>query len=168
MEIFENFGIDWTLTLAQIINFLIIFYILKRYLYRPIFNMLEKRKDAIKEGIKNAEEGKIELERALEKEAKIIKEAQNKAQAIIQDAKNNAQEQAKEIEERAKNQADRMIADAKIQIEIEVKKAEQLLNKHVSDLSIKLLRKSLPKIISNKEQSEIISKAIKEFEKQPN
>ena len=64
--------------------------------------------------------------------------------------------------------ADRIIEDAKIQIDLEIKKAEQLLNKHVSDLSVKILKKSLPKIISDKEQAEIVTKAIKEFEKKVN
>ena len=168
MEILKNFGIEWTLTLAQIINFLIIFYILKQYLYRPIFNVLKKRQDAIKEGVKKAEESKKELEQALEKEKEIIKEAKETAKEIIQEAHEQAQELSIEADEKAKQMTNRMINDAKIQIDLETKKAEAILSKHVSELSVKLLKKSLSNIISDKEQADIISKAVRELGKKPN
>jgi F-type H+-transporting ATPase subunit b len=58
MEILKTFGFDPILLGAQIINFLIIFYLLKRFLYKPVLGMLKTREDKIKEGIKQAEEAR--------------------------------------------------------------------------------------------------------------
>ena len=58
MEIINNFGLDPLLLGAQIVNFLIIFFILKRFAYKPVLDILKKREDSIKEGLRQAEEGK--------------------------------------------------------------------------------------------------------------
>ncbi|MBI3685123.1 hypothetical protein HY250_01845 [Candidatus Azambacteria bacterium] len=42
MELFQKFGIDWRLLVMQIINFAILLFILKRYLYKPVMDMLER------------------------------------------------------------------------------------------------------------------------------
>ncbi|SRR6266403_3294614 len=165
MDVLHNFDIEWQLLLAQIINFLIIFYLLKRFLYKPIFAVLKKRADAIKEGIEKAEEGKKALDQALLKEKKIIKEAQDTARKIIADAREQSTTLAKEIEDRAKKQTDRMIEEAKVQIAREAKSAEQQLNKHVAELSIEMLKKSLGSVFGEKEQSEVVSKAVKTLQK---
>ena len=56
MEIIKNFGVEPVLLVAQIINFLIILFILKKFLYKPVLDTLKKREDSIKEGLKQAEE----------------------------------------------------------------------------------------------------------------
>jgi len=165
MDVLHNFGVEWQLLLAQVINFLVIFYLLKRFLYKPLFNLLKKRADAIKEGVKQAEEGKKALDEALVKEKKLIKEAQDTARKIIADAREHGTQLAKEIEDRAKKQTDRMIEEAKVQIAREAKLAEQQLNKHVAEISIEMLKKSLGSVFGEKEQSEIVSKAVKTLQK---
>lgn len=165
MDVLHNFGVEWQLLLAQIVNFLIIFYLLKRFLYKPLFNLLKKRETAIKEGLSKADESKKALEEALEKEKKIIKDAHDTAKKIVQEAKEQAEVVAKEIEEKAKKQADNMIANAKIQIEMEARTAEKELEKHVSELSIALLKKSLDHVFTDKEQAEVVKKATKEIKR---
>ena len=168
MDVLHNFGVEWQLLLAQIINFLIIFYLLKRFLYKPIFTLLKKREDTIKEGMEKAEEGKKALVDAQKKEKKLIKEAQDTAKKIIQDAREQGKTVAKEIEEKAKKQANRMLEEAQTQIEQETKLAEQKLNKHISQIAVDILKKSLDDVFSTKEQTEIVSKAAKDLQKQTN
>ena len=75
MEILKNLGFDPVMLAAQIVNFLIILYLLKRFLYKPILEMLKKREDSIKEGLKQAEEARITLEKTLQEEKKILSKA---------------------------------------------------------------------------------------------
>ena len=42
-ELFSKLGIDWKLLIAQIINFLVLLFVLYKFAYRPILSMLEKR-----------------------------------------------------------------------------------------------------------------------------
>lgn len=168
MEIFEKFGLNPMLVAAEIVNFLIILYVLKRFLYKPVFNILKKRQDAIKEGLEKAEEGKKALEHAEAEEKKVLKKANETASQIVKDAREQAATIIKEAQDKAKNETSRMIADAKVQIEIERKQTESKILKDVSRLSVELLRKSLSKILTDKEQDEVVKRAITVLQKQSN
>lgn len=165
MEIFGTFGIEPSLILAQIVNFLVILYILKRFLYKPLFTILKKREDLVKESVQKADESNKALENAQEEERKIIAKAQETAKQIISEAKEQANDIVKRAEDNAKNQSDKMINDAKVQINLETQKAESELNKYVSQLSLEMLKKSLENVFTEKEQKEIVAKATKEMQK---
>ena len=87
MEILENFGVNPILLAAQIVNFLIIFFVLKKFLYKPILELLKKRQIMIKEGISQAEESRIKLEKVIIEEKNILRQAQLAAKKVIEDAK---------------------------------------------------------------------------------
>lgn len=168
MEIFEIFGLNWILILAQIVNFLVILYILKRFLYKPLFNVLEKRQQLAKEAVEKADESSKVLEKAQAEEKEVIKKAQTTAAQIITDAKEQSAEMLKKAEENAQKQTDKMIADAKSQIAQETQQAQAHLNNYVAKLSVELLKKSLANVFTEKEQAEIVERAVKEMQKRPN
>src|SRR3989344_8342526 len=99
MEIIKNFGVDPVLLVAQIVNFLVILFILKKYLYKPILDILNKRQNAVEEGIRNAEDARIKLEKAVIEEKNILKEAQAAAKKIIEDARDDAITSVKKVQE---------------------------------------------------------------------
>ncbi len=165
MEIFTKFGFDPVMLGAQIINFLIIFYILKRFLYKPILEMLKKRKDAIEKGVKDAEEGRLTLEKALEEEKKILRKAQEQSKKIIDDAASQAILIANDIGQNSRKQAEKILDDAKTQIQQETKEAEKRLSQDVSKLSIEFLSTSLKEIFGEKEEKLIIKKTLKQLKK---
>lgn len=168
MELIEHFGIDPILIAAQIVNFLIIFYVLKRFLYKPLFKTFKKREALIKESIEKAEEARKALEQAQKEEKDVIRKAQVTAKQIIADAKEQSETLIKNAEEAAKKQSQQIIADAKETIERETKQAEQRLSQHVSKLAVDMLEKSLTNVFTEKEQSEIVSKAVKSLDKKVN
>lgn len=161
MEILKTFGFDPILLGAQIINFLIIFYLLKRFLYKPVLGMLKTREDKIKEGIKQAEEARLTLEKTLDEEKKIFAKAHDEAKALVADAKIQALEVSKEVEENTKKQAEKILLDAKAQIEQDSKRMEQELGVKISVLAKEMLEKSLQGVIGEKEQKQIVEKAVK-------
>ncbi|MDO8621293.1 MAG: F0F1 ATP synthase subunit B [Candidatus Levybacteria bacterium] len=163
MEIIKNFGLDPVFLAAQVINFLIILYVLKRFLYKPILELLKKREDAIKEGVRKNEEVRILLEKASSEEKAVLKRAEAYAKKIIDDAKSHATETAKEIEEISKKQTEKIFADASLQIKKEAIETEKRLTLTVSKVAIEFLKKSLEQLFSEKEQKEILKKALKEM-----
>lgn len=165
MEIFETFGLDPIIIIAQIVNFLIILYILKRFAYKPIFKIFKDREALIKDSIKKSEEATKALEKAQTQEKELMKKARETQTELLKDAKESATEIIKKAEEEARKQTQQLLADAKEQIELDTKKAQQELNKHVSELSIELLKKSLSNVFSDKEQSAVVSKAVKDLKK---
>jgi len=165
MEIFKEFGFDPVMLGAQIVNFLIIFYILKRFLYKPVLEVLKKRKDDIEKGVKDAEEGRLTLEKALEEEKKILRKAQEQTKKIIDDASNQAILIANDIEQNSRKQAEKILTDAKTQIVQETKEAEKRLSQDISKLSIEFLNTSLKEIFGEKEEKLIIEKTLKRLKK---
>ena len=165
MEILKTFGVDPYLLGAQIVNFLIIFYLLKRFLYKPVLGMLKTRQDKIKEGIKQAEEARLLLEKTVEDEKKIFAKAHDEAKSLITDAKAQAIEVSREVEENTKKQAEKILLDARAQIEQDAKRMEQELGEKISVLAEKMLEKSLQGVFGEKEQKQIVSNALKNIKK---
>ena len=165
MEILKTFGFDPIMLGAQIINFLIIFYLLKRFLYKPVLGMLKTREDKIKEGIKQAEEARLTLEKTLEEEKKIFAKAHEESKLLIADAKTQALEVSKEIEENTKKQAEKILLDARAQIEQDAKRMEQELGAKISVLAEEMLEKSLEGVFGEKEQKNILDKALRNIKK---
>lgn len=165
MEIVKNFGLDPFLFGAQVVNFLIILYLLKRFLYKPILDTLKKRENEIKEGIKQAEDARILLEKTEEREKQILKKAQESAKQTINEAKSEALVLAQKIEEDSKKQAEKILSQAREQIALEAKEAEKKLTSKIGALSVDLLQASLKEIFSEKEQKEVLEKAVKQLGK---
>jgi len=163
MELLNNFGFDPVLLIAQVVNFLIILFVLKKFLYKPVLKMLKDRRESVAQGLKQAEEGKKLLENADIKEREILKKARFVANQIIDDAKTQATQEAKAIEESAKVQASRIIEDANRQIELSEKETEKKLATYVSKLAIELITKSSKQLFPEREQKVVVQNALRKL-----
>src|SRR3989338_3520624 len=101
MEIFNQFGVRLDLLAAQIVNFLLLLFILKRFLYKPILKVLQIRQQKIKDSLKNAAEIEKRLNAIAEEREKKLHEAGDAAQKIIDHAAKNADQIIKEARESA-------------------------------------------------------------------
>lgn len=165
MELLQNFGVEPIFLVAQIVNFLIIFYLLKRYAYKPVLTLLKKRQDTITQGLADAEKARILLEEAEEKEKKMLQKAQSEARRMQDDAKKHAEDLLKKMEDTTREKADRMLKDAKEQIEIETKEAEKRIEQKTAEIAVAMLEKSLSGIFDPKEHKDAISHAVKQIKK---
>lgn len=163
MESLKQFGLDPILLGAQIVNFLIIFFILRKYLYKPVLTILKKRQDVIEEGIKKAEESRLLYEKATQKEKEILKQAQLEAKKIIDEAKKQHDEILKQTQLDTKKQTESMLQEAKAQIAYETRETEKRLATHISELTVMFLQKSLSGFFTEKEQGSIIKNAIRKM-----
>ncbi len=165
MDIIKNFGVNPILLAAQIINFLIILFILKKFLYKPILELLKKRQTTIEEGIKQADESRIKLEKVVIEEKNILRNAQLHAKKIIEETKQKSVELTKQMSDDAKKQTEKILKDAKEQILRESLEAEKRLALQTSKLAITFLEKTLGEFFSVKEQKEVIENALKKIKK---
>lgn len=164
MELIKNFGLDLVLLAAQIVNFLIILYILRKFLYKPVLKILEKRKLLIKEGLDKTEEVRIRLEETIEKEKRILKTAQEQAKIILEETKKESLELHKIAEEETKIKVDSMLFLAREQISFETKEAEKRLTLQVSRLAIDFLQKAIQDLFSKKDQELVMKNVLKKFD----
>lgn len=165
MEIVKNFGLNPVLLGAQIINFLIVFFLLKKLLYKPIIDVLQKRQTTIKEGLKQAENARIKLEKVVIEEKNILRQAQLQSRKIIEDAKQESVAIIRRMNEDAKKQTEKLFNDTKELIVRESAEAEKRLAVNTSKLAVTFLEKALREFFSSKEQEEVISNALKKIKK---
>jgi len=99
--------------LAQAINFSIVFFLLWRFAYRPIFAMLEARRQKIAEGLANAEKIKAELARTEAERKRILAQAGDVANQMIEEGR-NAAARVREVEtQKAIAAAEQIMAKAR-------------------------------------------------------
>lgn len=168
MELVKEFGINPLLLGAQVVNFLIILFILKRYAYKPVMQLLKNRESSIKEGLEKAEEATRRLERALEKEKEMLHKAQKQTSEMMDQAKTQAKEMIHEAEQKARERTEKMIQEAQLQIQQEAQKTQKVLSQYVSKLAVEFLQKSVEDLFSDKNQDEVISKAVRELKRKTN
>lgn len=165
MEIIKNFGLNPVLLGAQVFNFLIILFLLKKFLYKPVFDLLKKRQNTIAEGLKQAEDARIKLEKVVIEEKHILNQAQLQSRKIIEDAKLESVEIAKRVNEETKKQTEKLLSETKRQIARESVEAEKRLAVKTSKIAALMLEKALKKFFSPEDQKKIIYHALKKIKK---
>jgi F-type H+-transporting ATPase subunit b len=120
----EKLGINWGLLIAQIFNVVLLFWLLTRYLYRPVLNMLNERTRRIQDSLKETEQVKEQLARANEDYDAKLAQARQEAAAILAQAQERAKVQEAEIIAQARQEADRIRSDARDQA---VQERDQLM-----------------------------------------
>ena len=119
-ELFEQLGVDWKLLAAQSANFLIVLVILRLTVYKPLLDLLEKRRFKIEEGIKNSELAKTKLEESEKIKAIKIAEADKESLKIIDDTKIIAKDLEEKMLDSAKKKGEEIILAAKERGEEEI------------------------------------------------
>lgn len=161
MEILNQFGVQPVLLAAQIVNFLILLFILKKLLYKPILKVLEDRKKRIEDSLKNAEEIERRLAETEKQAEKIMAKALAEGQKIL-DQTNQA---AAQIREQANQEAAEIIkratADGEKLVELQQDMLMRKVREHVGSLVTLILEKVTGKKITLKDQREIIEKEVK-------
>lgn len=147
MEILEQIGIDGKLLLAQAVNFLILLFLLHRFVYRPMLSFLEKRSERIEKGLRDAEEAGKRLSEAAKDEEKILNKAREEANRIVADARESAERRGRELVEEFGKKAERIVAEAEERATEEREKLFREAKGEIADLVLatteKVLREKL-------------------------
>ena len=86
-ETLQMLGIQWPKLIAQFINFAIVMFILWRWAYKPVFAILEARRQKIAEGVANADQIKAELAKTEADRREILAKAGDQANKLIEEAR---------------------------------------------------------------------------------
>lgn len=132
----EKLGIDVNWFISQLINFAILLLVLQRFLYKPMLDMLEKRKERIRESMDYAERVKKEAERAEVDYQQKIDESRREAQAIISQATQQAERAREDVLAKAREEARELKNKALTDVEYERKRVMADLRDEVADLAI--------------------------------
>ncbi len=164
MDIFNLLGLEPKLFIAQIVNFAVLFFLLKIFLYKPVLQILEERSRRIKQGLDDAENAKKTLANADNEKIGILKTAKIDADKILENTKLSAENIKQKTAEDAKKQAADIIDSAKKQAKEEFEKANRQVGEISADLSKKIVSKILSEIFTEEEKSKVLLKAVEKIE----
>ena len=141
-------------------NLLILFLLLKKFLFKPVNNILQKRHDEVDAMYSEASKNSEEAKKMREEYTKKLIDSKNEAEEIIKTAARKAILKEEEIISEAQGEANKIIKRAKAQIENERNSAFAELRSDVSELSVMIASKVLEKDIKESDHKEIIDKFI--------
>src|SRR5699024_1528629 len=148
--------------LVQLFFFLLLLFLLKKYAWGPLINMMQKREEYVATEIEASEKSCAESEKASQETAERMKQTKQEAQQINEDAKSAGTKQERAIIEAAYKEAERIKQSAQEEIEREKEKAINALQDKVASLSVLIASKVIEKEISEQDQEKLIHDYIKE------
>ena len=160
MQPSEIISVNLWQILVSLLNLVILFLIIKKFLYQPVKNVLKSRQDKIDEQNNKASEYLSDAERTkAELEAK-LNDAENQADNILNEATVNAQRRKEKILDEARDEADAIIRQAKTNAELEMKKAESDIKTQIVDVSFELSKKIIEREIKEEDHHNLIDSFI--------
>ena len=149
-----GFGlILWTL-----LAFLIVFFILKKFAWKPILSSLKEREDGIADAISTADKVKAEMAQLKSDNEALLVKAREERAAMVKEAKETADTMLANAKEKAKAEYDRIVADAQQAIQQQKNAALVDVKNQAGRLVIEVAEKVLRRELANKgEQEKYIS-----------
>ncbi len=154
-------GISPGAFIIQLLTFLIVFALLKKYAFKPIVRLLEERRKVIDEGVKAGQEMAKEREKLEDDVAKVMRDTRIEADHIIATGHKEAREIIREAEKNAQRKVDSMMTDAEERIAEESEQARKKLEKEIVGLVSEATEAIVGEKVDTKKDAEIIEKALK-------
>lgn len=132
----------WNL-LFTVINVLVLYLLMKKFLIKPITNIMKQREELINSGLEEARINQEEATKLKEASAKELEEAHIEARDIIVSAKNRANEEKARTVTEAKSEAERLLEKAQEDIKAEKGKAKVEAEEEITQLALLATKKIL-------------------------
>ena len=146
--------------IAQILNFLVLVFVLAKFVYKPVLGIMEERKNKIASDLETAEKAKNDAEAVKAEYAAKLADARQEAQAIIENARKTAQAAHDKIMADTKVEQEQYVAAQKEIIATEKKKAMDEVRAQVISLSMIAAGKIVEQKLNSKEDKKMASKIV--------
>jgi F-type H+-transporting ATPase subunit b len=155
----ETFGWDPRLFFAQVISFIIVALLLKRFAYKPILGVLEQRRQQIAQAHLNAEKVKQQLAEAEQRYSEILAKANAEAQKVIEEARTSAGHLADRKQQEAIAAAEQILVKAREASAIEHERTMTQLKRELGRLVVETTSKVSGKILTPDDQRRLQEEA---------
>lgn len=158
---FQEFvSMDVVTLIAQLVNLLILYKLVKHFLFKPVQNVLAKRQAEVDTLYSEANEANASAKALREDYEKHLAQAKQEASEIIKSATQNAQTQSDEIVTDAQKKAASIISKANAEIEQDKKKTINEIKNDISGIAMDIATKVVGREISEKDHEKLIEEFI--------
>lgn len=155
-------GIDWKMLVFQLVSFVILVWLLNKFVYPHLIKAVDKRYAEIEAGSKAAQEAKEQANKAQADIERLMKQARLEASDIVLTAKEEATAAIETAEAKSKARAEHIIAQAHAQLEKDVVAAKKILHNETLALVAQATETIVGKTVTAKVDESIIAAAVKE------
>jgi F-type H+-transporting ATPase subunit b len=152
------------LMIWTIVCFLLTLFVLKRYAFGPIQNMLDERRERIQRSIEEAEHARTEARKLLEEHRALIGQARGQAEGILAEARKVSEAQRQRVKEETEADRQRRLEETRRQIEAETQRALVQIRSEVAELTLVAATKVTGKVLDDADHRRLIDDAIKELD----
>jgi F-type H+-transporting ATPase subunit b len=159
---FEAFGVDiWKLGF-QIVNFLLLLYLLNRFLFKRVLRLLDDRQSKISQGLEDAETAARDRELARAEREAALAEARREAEAMVQRAAKTAEATSADILAQAKASAEQITERAREDLSAEKERALAEIRSEVADLALEAAGKLMGSEMDAPKQRKLVEQFLAE------
>lgn len=143
--------------IVTIINFVILFFVLKRLLFAKVTDAMDKRQENIVNNIEKAKQDVVEARNLKAQSDELLKEARQEGKKLAEENKKRAEKLYADIVEEAHKEAAMVMERGRIEIEREKEKAKDELKTQVVELSLLFSSKALEETIDEAKHKQLIN-----------
>jgi F-type H+-transporting ATPase subunit b len=158
-----TFGLDWPNFIAQVISFSIVALLLHRFAYKPILQVLELRRQKIAEGLTNAEQIKLELNKTEAARQDVLTQANLHANRLIEEARAAAARVQEQETQKAILAAEQIIVKAREAAAQEHARMLADLKREIGHLVVDTTERVTGKILTPEDQGRLAQEAASQF-----
>ena len=159
----ETFGWNPGLFFSQVISFVIVAFLLRRFAYKPILAILQERRKQIEQAQLNAEKIKQQLAEAEQRYAEVLAKANEQAQKMIDEARESAAHVASRKEQEAIAAAEQILAKAREESQLEHERTMAELKRELGHLVVETTEKVTGKVLTAEDQRRLQEEALRQI-----
>ena len=158
----EGLGINLGYLISQIINFVLLLVLLRIFLYRPIVNMLDRRREKIRTDLDEADKARSQAEAAKQEYEKQLEQARQERRSIVAQANEQAEKMSEEILEKARVEAQQLVSKTEEEMEALRRQALVGAQDEIVDLALSAAGKVVGESLDEKAHRRLIQEFIAE------
>ena len=160
MDILSTIGFDWHVAVANLVSFLIIFLLLKKFAFGPIKRTIDERKKKISEGLDKAQEAETQIMMANQEKERIVNEAKQEANTIVASSKQRAEEVAQKVRDEAESEKVAIIKEGEKRAQREFDRMQQEIRGQAAELVVAIVQKILVEDLVEKQSKKLSERAV--------
>ena len=160
-SILESIGFNWHVALANFINFLIILFVLNKFVFGKVVNLVRERDATIKKGLDNASHAEEALRNAKAEADQNIKASKAEAENILKQAVDHGKEAVNKMTSEAEANAEKLQSELKNKIAKAEDDVQAQFAQYAPGLVADLLKKTLSKTLTKEEHDNIVMELAK-------
>ena len=163
-ELFSNLGIDPKLLFAQAVNFLLVLWLLNRFVFKKLLSLLEERRKKIEQGLELRDRAEKEVAQIGAARHRALQEVKKEAETVLSETRNLARQKEQELLKAAKEQQDAILLKAREQGE---KDKEDMLKEAQQEIRMRALflaEQALGRTLTPKDEERIAKEVVQALE----